>query len=93
MPHYCPTCGLNFRGEEGFWLGAMYCSYFLALAIVVPLFFLFQWLFPSWSGLLIASVAVLPYVPLTPLVFRYSRVTWIYFEHFMDPHELTARQD
>jgi hypothetical protein len=43
--------------------------------------------------LLVAAVAVLPYVPLTPLVFRYSRVGWIYFEHFIDPHALTARRD
>jgi hypothetical protein len=92
MKRFCPDCGLNFRGEEGFWLGAMYFSYGLAVLIIVPLYFLLQWLLPDWSGIAVALLAVLPYVPLTPLVFRYSRVLWIYFEHFIDPHALTSRQ-
>ncbi len=84
----CPVCALPFRREEGFWLGAMYCSYGLAMVILVPLFFLFQWLFPSWPGVLVAFVATLPYLPLTPIIFRYSRVLWIYFEDYVEPREL-----
>lgn len=63
----------------------MYCSYGLAVVIMVPLFFLFQWLLPNWPGLLIAVVATLPYLPLTPFIFRYSRVIWIYFEDYVEP--------
>lgn len=85
MHSACPMCQLPFRREEGFWLGAMYCSYALAVIILVPFFFLFKWLFPSWSGILTASVALLPYIPLTPLIFRYSRVLWIYFEDYVEP--------
>jgi uncharacterized protein (DUF983 family) len=92
MNNSCPACGLRFRREEGFWLGAMYFSYFLAVVILVPSFFFFQWLLPDWPGLLVASVAMLPYVPLTPIVFRYSRVLWIYFEDFVEPSELASPQ-
>jgi uncharacterized protein (DUF983 family) len=81
----CPLCALPFRREEGFWLGAMYCSYGLAVAILVPLFFFLKWLFPSWPGILTATVAVLPYIPFTPLIFRYSRVLWLYFENYVEP--------
>ena len=90
MSRSCPVCDLPFRREEGFWLGAMYFSYLFAVVILVPLYFLFQWLFPHWSGLLVASVTMLPYVPLTPIVFRYSRVMWIYFEDFVEPGELSS---
>ena len=84
----CPVCELPFRREEGFWLGAMYCSYGLAVVILVPLFFLFQWLLPNWPGLLVAALATLPYLPLTPFIFRYSRVLWIYFENYVEPSSL-----
>jgi hypothetical protein len=88
MPDSCLRCGHPFRREEGFWLGAMYCSYGLAVLILVPLYFFFQWLLPNWPGLLVALLATLPYIPLTPLVFRYSRVLWIYFEDFVEPSGL-----
>jgi uncharacterized protein (DUF983 family) len=88
----CPLCELPFRREEGFWLGAMYVSYAIAVGILVPLFFLFQWLFPDWPGLLVAFVATLPYIPLTPLIFRYSRVFWIFFEDYVEPSGLYSPQ-
>jgi membrane protein YdbS with pleckstrin-like domain len=90
MHSACPHCRLPFRREEGFWLGAMYCSYLLAVAILAPLFFLCQWLFPNWPGLLVAFVATLPYLPLTPLIFRYSRVLWIFFEDYVEPSGLAS---
>lgn len=88
MNSRCPACELPFRREEGFWLGAMYFSYAFAVAILLPLFFYFQWLFPSWPGLLTATVALVPYVPLTPLIFRYSRVLWLFFEDYVEPSGL-----
>jgi len=84
----CPLCELPLRREEGFWLGAMYVSYGLAVVILVPLFFFLQWLLPNWPSVLVAVVAILAYVPLTPLIFRYSRVLWIYFEDYVEPREL-----
>jgi uncharacterized protein (DUF983 family) len=90
MHDACPLCGLPFRREEGFWLGAMYFSYGLAVVLLVPLFFFFQWLLPNFPGLLVAVIATLPYVPLTPLIFRYSRVMWIYFEDYVEPSSLCS---
>ncbi|HEY7327171.1 MAG TPA: DUF983 domain-containing protein [Gemmataceae bacterium] len=92
MHSACPQCGLPFRREEGFWLGAMYFSYAFAVVILLPLFFFFQWLFPNWPGLLTATVAVIPYIPLTPLIFRYSRVLWLFFEDYVEPRGLVQRR-
>ena len=76
----CPVCGLVFEREPGYFYGAMYFSYALAVLILVPLFFFFYWLFPDWFGPLVVLVATIPYLPLIPVVFRYSRVLWIYFD-------------
>jgi uncharacterized protein (DUF983 family) len=90
MNEPCPVCGLAFQREEGYFLGAMYTSYALAVLIVVPLFFLTQWLLPGWRGEWVALIAVLPYLPLTPLVFRYSRLLWIYLDRYADPGEWSS---
>jgi uncharacterized protein (DUF983 family) len=77
----CPECGLIFQREEGSFLGAMYFSYLLASAILVPFYFAAAWLLPEWNSLWVAVVAVLGYVPFIPAVFRYSRVLWVYAEY------------
>jgi uncharacterized protein (DUF983 family) len=82
----CPTCGLVFQREEGFFVGAMYLSYPFALAILVPLFFLLSVLLPDSSSNLVAVLATLLFLPLVPIVFRYSRVIWIYLDRRLDPH-------
>src|SRR5437763_2972656 len=68
----CPVCGLVFQREEGYFLGAMYVSYVLASALLIPSYFLAAALFPTWGSMAVALVALVPYLPLTPLVFRYS---------------------
>ena len=40
----CPVCGLVFEREPGYFLGAMYFSYALAVFIIAPLFILLYWL-------------------------------------------------
>jgi uncharacterized protein (DUF983 family) len=80
MNEPCPECGLIFQREEGYFLGAMYVSYLLGNAVVVPLFFLTQWWLPDWSPSSVFLLILAAYVPLVPAIFRYSRVGWIYFD-------------
>lgn len=75
----CPVCGLIFQREEGYFLGAMYVSYVLGCFILVPLFLAIQELLPG-RPFVALFVTVLLYLPLVPVVFRWSRVGWIYFE-------------
>jgi uncharacterized protein (DUF983 family) len=76
----CPVCGLPFQREEGYFLGAMYFSYGLACAFLIGSYFIVAALVPHWDTRLIALLATLPFLPLAPLVVRYSRVLWIYFD-------------
>jgi uncharacterized protein (DUF983 family) len=82
----CPCCNLIFQREEGYFLGALYISYPLSLMILVPLFFAANALLPNWNSFLVVLVTVLPYLPLMPAVFRYSRVLWIHFDRWGDPY-------
>ncbi len=86
----CPVCGLIFQREEGYFLGAMYVSYGLASVLLVPLYFVLAALLPGWNGIAVAALATLPYLPLTPAVFRYSRIVWVYLDRAVDPTEINA---
>lgn len=86
----CPVCGLVFQREEGYFLGAMYVSYLLSSVLLVAFYFLGRWLLPDWNGILITTLALVPYLPLVPAVFRYSRVVWIYFERSGCPTDVSA---
>lgn len=86
----CLVCGLPFEREPGYYFGAMYFSYLLAVVILVPLFFFFRWLLPDWSGSTVVILSMVPYLPLIPFVFRYSRVLWTYFDRAAAPSELSS---
>jgi uncharacterized protein (DUF983 family) len=86
----CPECGLLFQREEGTFLGAMYVSYLLACLILIPLFFLGSVLLPCWNDIAVGLLALALYVPLTPAVFRYSRVFWVHFERYFCDSEVSA---
>jgi uncharacterized protein (DUF983 family) len=82
MNERCPVCDYMFERESGYFTGAMYASYLLALPIVFGIF-LILWAF-STKTLLAVEIMVLVtavlYLPLVPIVFRYSRVLWMYFD-------------
>jgi hypothetical protein len=88
----CPVCGALHEREPGYFIGAMYFSYALAILIMVPLFFMFHALLPHWPLLLLPLLPGLIYLPLTPLVYRYSRVLWIYFDRLGGVTERASAQ-
>jgi uncharacterized protein (DUF983 family) len=82
MRESCPVCAHRFEREPGYFIGALYASYFLAVPILVLLTFLIHWLFlPHWRLHYVALVAVLPYLLLVPIVFRYSRLIWMHIDY------------
>jgi hypothetical protein len=83
----CPVCGQLFQREEGYFLGAMYFSYALATGVLLPLYLVVWLLLPGQDTLVIALIATLLYIPFIPVVFRYSRVLWIYVDHIVSPGE------
>jgi len=83
MHETCQTCGYLFEREPGFFVGAMYVSY----ALAVPLFGALSglvWLFTRWPLDRVMTVACLVFLPLVPVIFRYSRVLWIHFDRAID---------
>lgn len=76
----CPDCGLVFQREEGYFLGAMYVSSVLSMVAATPIYFTLAHFLPEVDSILLALTAFALYLPLTPIVFRYSRVVWVYLD-------------
>jgi uncharacterized protein (DUF983 family) len=81
MHSSCPVCGHQFEREPGYFIGAMYASYFLAIPILAILTLLIYWLIlPDWPLQNVVFVAGLPFLLLVPLVYRYSRIVWMHID-------------
>ena len=86
MHDRCPQCGLRFNREPGYFLGAMYISYGLALAVIVVLGAVL-WGLTSWRLEKVALWAVLLFLPFAPALTLLSRVLWIYLDQTLDPEK------
>jgi hypothetical protein len=84
MHERCPACGLKFEREQGYFLGAMYISYGLAL-ITIVLLACALWLGVglSMEKAVIGAVAI--FVPLAPPVTYFARVLWLHLDWAIDP--------
>jgi uncharacterized protein (DUF983 family) len=84
MNERCPSCGLVFEREPGYFTGAMVLAYGLGVPLLAVLT-LGAWLWlgvPLLWAILIADVVFLVFVP---LIFRWSRVLWIHLDRTLDP--------
>ena len=84
MNDRCPRCGLRFNREPGYFLGAMYISYALALAVICG-FGAVLWVVTRWRVDKVALWAVVLFLPLAPMLTFLSRVLWIYLDQGLDP--------
>src|SRR5438093_4648892 len=84
MHQRCPVCNLKFEREQGYFVGAMYISYALAIPPYLLLVTLF-WRLAGWryEWALLGAVAV--YLPFVPIAMRISRVIWMYIDQALDP--------
>jgi uncharacterized protein (DUF983 family) len=84
MHERCPVCGLKFEREQGYFLGAMYISYGLALAIIL-LFTILMWAITRGSIFKDVTWAIILFLPFAPSVTLLARILWIYFDQAVDP--------
>jgi uncharacterized protein (DUF983 family) len=84
MLERCPVCDLKFEREQGYFLGAMYISYGLALGIIALFTFGF-WAATDWWITSATIWAVVLFLPLAPTITLFSRVLWIYLDQTADP--------
>ena len=83
MNDACPDCNADLEREQGYFLGAMYFSYgFAVIAVVAPVTWM---IIARVDPTIVGAVACALLLPLAPLLFRYSRVVWLHFDHFFDP--------
>ena len=73
----CPVCGHRFMRESGYFQGAMYVSYALALGTMAALLIGSRhWLGPHLGTTAAYVVAVVLQLLLVLPLYRYSRVIW-----------------
>jgi uncharacterized protein (DUF983 family) len=85
MNERCPSCQLRFQREPGYFLGAMYFSYGMGVVIITLAAALLSAAFPEWSNWRTVFAAGLAFLPFVPLVFRWSRAMWMYFDYALNP--------
>jgi hypothetical protein len=86
MNENCPVCGLDFdRGEPGYFTGAMYASYALAIPLIALLTLTEYMILRDWSLLSLVLLAWAICVPLVPWIWQLSRVLWINIDRYFDP--------
>jgi uncharacterized protein (DUF983 family) len=84
----CPNCGTLFgRGEPGYFLGAMYFSYGIGIIVITAFTGVVYLIRPSWRLWQMVGAAWIAFLPLVPLVYRYSRVLWLHFDRAIDPDD------
>jgi len=82
----CPMCAYDYEREEGYFTGAMYISYTLALVVLFGLFLIAV---PFWHNYSMGGVWMLfaiitpPFLILVPGIFRYSRVLWLHLDYVL----------
>jgi len=74
----CPRCGLHFEVEPGFFWGAMYVSYGMAVALFIASFVGISMLVEEAPIGLYVGVLLFLLISLLPLIFRYSRILMLY---------------
>ena len=78
MKGNCSECGLRFEPEPGYYAGALYISYAMGLVVAGPMSL---WMmFRQYSAIAMISATILVLAPLSPIIFRYSRLMWIYID-------------
>src|SRR6266851_9386232 len=87
MCERCSVCDLKFQREEGYFLGAMYISFGLALAIIAVIAALLCAI-TSWWITKDVIWAVVLFLPLAPGISLFARVLWIYLDQTFDPEAL-----
>ena len=84
MRDTCPSCGLKFEREQGYFVGAIYINYAATVGIAVPGFFLLD----AFVGLTINQQLAfwVPFAVIFPLIFfHHSRSLWLMLDHYFNP--------
>lgn len=85
MNRRCPKCGIRFNREPGYFSGAVWIIFMIAIPIGLGFVLGTMYLFPEMHPGLAGLTGALCFGPLVPISIRYSRSLWMYFDHQMNP--------
>jgi uncharacterized protein (DUF983 family) len=88
MPENCPKCNQDYQIEAGFYLGAMFVSYALTVALTVSVFVAFA-TFNAYSLVPFLITVGIFITITTPFILRLSRSIWITFSVSFDPNAIS----
>ena len=76
MPERCPVCGQDFQIEPGFYLGAMWVSYPIVIALIIGFIAFGHWVLGlhMLTSFMFATVILML---LSPPLIRYSRAIYL----------------
>ena len=77
MNNECSNCGLRYEVEPGFFVGAMYFSYGVTVALLIAVG-LVLYVFNLTELYTFVISVVLINALLMPIIFRYSRISFLY---------------
>lgn len=81
MPERCPSCGLKYELELGFWFGTGYISYGLSVGLIIIMAVLFALTYgfsaSDNSIFIFLGLAVGTMVLLQPILMRFSRALYL----------------
>lgn len=89
---YCAYCGESFLREPGFYIGAMYVSYALSVALTVTSFVGFVILLNVDINYVLAGL-IPAIIILLPILFRTARIIWINFFVKYDPEKAALARE
>ncbi len=87
----CPACQYAIEREPGYFLAANMISYSAGFLVILPTLLLLLFSFDV-SGTWLAVIPSLELLILLPVMFRFSRLFWLYFDYNIDS-EKTTNQD
>jgi uncharacterized protein (DUF983 family) len=84
MNQNCPSCGIRFEREQGYFLGAMIIAYVLGAFSMIPTIVILVRVYEAelLSLILLPSLQILL---LHPVLFAYSRVAWMHLDRNVNP--------
>ncbi|WP_245545460.1 DUF983 domain-containing protein [Fluviicola taffensis] len=84
----CPSCGLKYEKEIGFYMGAMYVSYALGVALFVACWVSINLFFPNAN--VFTQIAVISglSILLSPYLYALSKIIWANLFFSYDPEAI-----
>jgi uncharacterized protein (DUF983 family) len=92
MQKSCTHCQYIYEKQNGYFLGAMVVGYILGAFSTVPTIVIGVMVLQAPLFAVIATACVQILV-LTPVLFRFSRLIWIYTDYRSDPHTRSGEND